>query len=204
MTLRNGIILREKRLVFWYLPKNACTSIKKVLADAQGLQYRNPHVAEFDLASPDQAHEFDGFTQLAVVRNPFARLVSCYADKIRRGERNKGFPQGVEYTMSGYGFNELMTFSAFANLIFTGGIKNPHWLPQSDLLPEKKYLRLIKMEQLSEVLPGIFSRFGIAQELPHHNKSKYPGHYREVFDERLRDMAIDYYRNDLTAYDYEY
>ena len=83
MSLRNGIILEEKKLVFWYVPKNACTSIKKVL-------------------------------------------------------------------------------------------------------------------------PELLFRFGIGDKLPILNKSDRVGGYREQFNDRLRDMAIDYYQNDLTTYNYEY
>lgn len=204
MSLRNGIILHGKKLVFWYVPKNACTSIKKLLADAQGLQYSNPHDAPFDLASPDQAHQFDGYTQVAIVRNPFDRLVSCYRDKIRPGVRDRGFPQGVEYTMTSYGFHELMTFGAFANRIFTHPIDNPHWVAQTKLLPENKYLQIVKFEEMGKALPEILFRHGIGGDLPHYNRSKRRGPYAELFDERLRAMAIDYYLDDLTNYDYAF
>lgn len=198
--VNNGIIHKQKHLAYWFVPKNACTSLKKLFADDLGLGYQNIHDAPFERIG--NRSEYEDFTHFAVIRNPFDRLLSCYRDKIRKGVRMRGFEQGVAYNFRQW-FNENVTFEEFANQIFTTGIENPHWLPQDVLLPKLDVT--IPFENLPWHLRAFLTKHGFNTELPHRNQSNRPEqHYREMYSPELKEKAIQYYASDCQRFGYEF
>lgn len=200
-----GIIHREKKLIYWPVPKNACTTVKAILADDLGISRPNPHFAEFETVPVGEAWKYASYSHIAIIRNPFDRLVSCYRDKIRKGRRTKGFPNGVEYTLAPFGFSENMTFSAFANKIFDSGIKNEHWDIQAGQIPQKVDV-LIDFDVIEHELPFVLAQLGFCvKELERRNASKRPEkHYSELYGPILESRAKMYYDADCKRFGYNF
>lgn len=202
--MNNGILHKKRRLIYWFIPKNACTSLKKLIADDLGLSYANIHDAPFDKIPTGDAEMYDNYTHFTVIRNPFDRLLSCYLDKIRPGYRGRGFPKGVAYNFRPHGFTEDMTFTAFVSHIIDGKIKNPHWNPQSPMLPDVPML-VFRFENLSDELPEFLEAHGFKQELPHRNKSRNGARdYQEYYTPELRAKVRQYYLEDLKKFKYRF
>lgn len=120
----NNAVIYDRRLVCMFICKAGNTSIKRALADALDLPTADhapeplrPH-RRFDLHCPTPnkmdayALREQGFTVFAVVRNPLARLASCYVDKVRgrlHGPFRRKYGDEVRKGMS---FDEWVRFVA--------------------------------------------------------------------------------------------
>lgn len=203
--MSNGIIWNEKKLIYLFIPKNGCTSLKKVFADGQGLTYHTPHDAAFQKCTPAMARAMEGYHTFAVVRNPMARLVSLYRDKIRPGYRGWGFRAGVEeFVLAPYGiFHKEMSFPEFANrcLDISLANANEHWKPQARQIRAGKWLpeTVIRFEEYAEAVPAFLARFGIEIELPRLNPSWRPDArpWQELYTPELMEKAKQYYAEDI-------
>ena len=114
-----AIISRKHRLIYIYIPKVACSSLKKSLLPLFDLEDNlDPHQAPFPKIPDWRIISQKEYFTFAFVRNPWDRLVSCYRDKIRSDYTNN------ETTVNGVfiGFLEKygnrfyggMTFTEFA------------------------------------------------------------------------------------------
>lgn len=70
------------------IPKAANTSLKLALMDSLGISGSSPHHAKhFEYTGKDEiANLDDSWLTISIVRNPYERLASCWADKVM-GER---------------------------------------------------------------------------------------------------------------------
>ncbi|MCB4438254.1 sulfotransferase family protein [Alteromonas sp. McT4-15] len=160
MSYYNFIVTRDRRFIFAYNPKVACTNWKCVFRYYDG--------ARADYLAPDIAHDrersgLDFLSQLnepdvylrdktikkfSFVRNPYSRILSAYANKIEpyvnktRSEidDNPYFYEVFGIIEQHYGrkiTSVQQGFVAFLNWILNVNdfhSTNEHWLPQSKLL----------------------------------------------------------------------
>lgn len=208
---QNGILIPDKKLIYWYVPKCACTSLKAFFATHLKLKFSNPHSAPFKMISPRYAEDYraDGWTSFAIIRHPFDRLVSLYRDKIRSGYRGWGFKQGVEQFVFGgkKGFHEKMSFKEFALLCFQDPFYNAdyHYYPQlyqltfdKKLVPDHIF-DLGEMDRVKDFLRG----YGFdTDQIGHSNPTVREMNFREMYDAELLERARQYYEPDLTEFDY--
>lgn len=201
----NGIIWHEKKLIYFFIPKNGCTSLKKVFADGQGLTYDTPHAANFDRCSPEMARGMSGYHTFAVVRNPLARLVSLYRDKVRPGYKGWGFRNGIEsFVLAPYGvFHQGMSFPEFANACLDMPLSNAnrHWKPQAGQVRAGQWMpeTIIRLEDYAEAVPAFLAQFGIEIELPRLNPSwrQDARPWQEWYDGPTLEKAKQYYAEDI-------
>lgn len=69
--MRNGIVIRPLKVVYWYVPKAACTSFKLYFADLLALPYDRDnnatvHNCGFELIDQDQAGAWAHFQHYAL------------------------------------------------------------------------------------------------------------------------------------------
>lgn len=162
------------RAVFTFIPKNACTALRYSAAVANGvlppghtdirwLHLNNttfrPTLAEFAQAQ---------FT-FVVLRDPFARLASCFLDKIVGMSpiawkfRPQDDPEGRP---------DEATFAQFVKRVSrmaAGG--DDHWRPQSDFLVYRDYDRWYAIDDLATAAEELQARIGFAlQDIPETRK----------------------------------
>lgn len=90
----NNIVLREHGIVFMCLPRVANTAVKTALQRAVGGQgyVHDPRAFETcDKKTAWRLRARHGFTVLALVREPLARLASCWRGKVMGETLHPGF-----------------------------------------------------------------------------------------------------------------
>ena len=129
------------------IPKNACTTIKTLLLQLEGLPVDQNvwrrHQKEYNrfpgthhLTVREQLDIFEGRTntfKFVIVRNPYAQLASAYCDKIRsnpaaymiRNIRRSAAEQRIA-------LSDPMTFAQFVSVVSRQSLTdmNPHYRPQ--------------------------------------------------------------------------
>lgn len=147
------------------------------------------------------------------VRNPWARLVSVY-HHLKQGRPNQrqilrqhasSWKMFVEEVCSGdldpIGLYSMSGLS-YANrqtdwLRMPGELQSEHpWLPEI----------IGKQETLRQDWARVCERIGIkpnANRLAHINKSKH-GHYGKFYDQRLRRLVAEYYKEEIELFDYRF
>ncbi|MDF1605568.1 sulfotransferase family 2 domain-containing protein [Nocardioides sp. YIM 152315] len=107
------------------------------------------------------------YTAFGFVRNPFARLVSCWQDKVVGEGRGTSRPTGVE----GGTFEEFVTALETTDLLVT----NRHVKPQTATLPLDRLAFLGRMERLQDDWERVCGLLGVGDiPLPRQNVSATP------------------------------
>lgn len=115
-----NIALHKHKAIYFFIPKVACTSLKKTMGEVLGIYQRTWRERLNPFGSPKVLNEqyyhwqhypfvadatlFDDYFKFTFVRNPWDRLISCYYNKVKKGY--SGFRQ--------YGFSPDMDFHDFA------------------------------------------------------------------------------------------
>lgn len=122
--LYSNIVLHDYKAIYFFIPKVACTSLKKAMGQilgiekgipppshgshrqalASGRKLNEPNYHFYHYPFVTDATRFDDYFKFCFVRNPWDRLVSCYFDKVK-GD----FPDFRKY-----GFSSKMSFRDFA------------------------------------------------------------------------------------------
>lgn len=165
------------RLLFQPISKVANTSIKDWIIRLSGHDApRDVHTALADGRIKLQAGHLsrqqldgllreEGWLRVAIVRDPFDRLVSCYLDKFVRTRTQKGALGHTEPVYRHFSGGEAvrpemlelgLTFRQFCHYIniYPREIMDPHWAPQARFLESYRFDVLFPMERL-----GDFERF---------------------------------------------
>lgn len=83
----SAILLEPFEAIYFQIPKVASTSMKRMLKAELGIGGIGVHATRFP--EPDlqrlAAGDYDNYFKFCFVRNPWARIVSCYESKISRG-----------------------------------------------------------------------------------------------------------------------
>lgn len=113
---------------------------------------------------PDILHTPDWF-KIAVVRNPYDRLVSAFVDKFCGKDLSKGWVQSVVMdidTRDAAG-NPEISFAQFVEYLARQDIDrvNPHWRRQSYILEGVTLDRIVDLEQVNTELPEIATHIGL-------------------------------------------
>lgn len=147
-----GLVFHKDKIVYWFVPKNACTTLKKFFADNAGLQYRDVHNAPFERTNVIISEYYN----FAIVRHPVDRLWSLYKDKLKPDGRNDRYhTNGVQnIVLAKYRiFHKDMTFDEFVDAIIS--IQNPddHFGLQTGQIPKGVDIHKFEETLLLKVLP---------------------------------------------------
>jgi hypothetical protein len=184
-----GIVIEPLKTVYWFIPKNACTTLKVHYAKLMGLDFDNPHSAGFVLTGKI----LPGYFNFCVVRHPLHRLYSCWANKVAPGH------PVVDYFINDLDPNVFagldmvyseMPFDDFVDIVLADNCKrDPHWAPQSDQVPNE--IAYYKLEELP--LWALFRKA---------NKNHMDDNWRSKYTDRSFEKAVNYYKEDLKRYAY--
>ena len=216
------IFLQEYRTIYIPIPKVACTTLKQVcyalIHHRQGTVKRI-HQASFPTVQPQEIDAYQDHTIFCFVRNPWDRLVSCYADKIRNTSlTNRFYTDGVfngflKYkTPMGYpAFIKGMSFLEFAYTVANIPDREAenHFRSQYWFLTDKNGRLRITYTGKYENFQNDFDRLKtIAKwpqecELPHMMQSKRQD-YRQYYTPEIRDIVAERYAKDISLFDYHF
>lgn len=191
-------------MVYWYIPKNACTSLKIFFAELMSLEYSGlVHDAPFEYTHDENS--FPEYFHFGVVRNPFTRVISLWKNKVLKEPiTNDAYENGIERTVLGkYSdrFNAGMNLYEFSSMLSTLPLlSDPHFCPQCLLLP-KKNIYIVAFENLEQEMKKVLSMNGIKKELPWVNKSEYDNKTYFITP-GSRNIISTLYRMDFANYNY--
>jgi hypothetical protein len=210
---REWLVFPDRRLAFGVLSKNACTSIKRALGDRYGICAADIHAApewkphkRWGMLRGDER----GYDSFAFVRNPFARLVSCYRDKILWEPGDPIYPRPY-FDIAPYRLPTNVPFAEFASRVarIPDRVADRHFKSQSaDLYRhgERVVGFVGHMERLDHDWHHIAERHDLplVLERAHTTRAKGPhADWQAYYDRATVDLVAARYRTDLALLGYE-
>ena len=232
--LRYGSFVSDKhRIIYVETPKAACTALKWILATIEGHQVHLVHCKPETRLEMCIHHrkvhplpclnDFDdhrvremlnSYRTFCVVRNPYSRLVSAWANKIRL--REPGYEDVCKDVAAHAGSpGAEITFTDFAKWVVETNDPatcNAHWRSQKQLLyPDIiDYKHVLKVETLLLDLQLLFAsipsmrNFSAGALLSNcHSNESVPLSYGELYDRQLAARVREFYAEDFATYDYD-
>jgi len=206
------IISHRHRFIFFAVPKTATHSIrealrqhkepddweqqmlfgKQVLPFPEIAKIGHGHISAKEISAVLPAKQWQSYLKLAFVRNPFDRFVSACAFL------NRGNPEFA--SRSTEWMKVAMTQPQFRQRVLIR--------PQAQQLcgdGGKLAVDFVgRYETIQTSLDEIFDRLSLpSAQLEIRNSSKH-GHYRDYYDDNLRQQVSELYRDDMELFDYSF
>lgn len=192
---KNFIYNEERKFIFAYVPKVACTNWKSLLrfmaGESDWLDKTRAHgkidagLRYLDLTSPEK-NLLDDLTisKFAMVRNPYSRILSAYLDKVERrlplGPESEHEDHFTKITRNIEAFRtstldiekypqvDLEVFLLWIRDSTSWIRRDEHWATQSELLhqPDTKFDLLARFETLALDAPRILDAMRCDQRFP--------------------------------------
>lgn len=133
----------HKKYFYGSSPKTGCSTIKKVLIQAElghrvdfehpeYIHYRefNPFLKIWQVGNLDDYFQRDDIFKFCFVRNPYTRLLSCYLDKIKNGKYQSHQPK-IQFGLKPDD-ERVLTFPEFVDLVVEQPVMfmDQHWRTQ--------------------------------------------------------------------------
>lgn len=228
------IAIHDRKLLYFAVPKAANTSLKALFSDhiekslpdplrermpretAGGTLFRKDRRAlmydEGILLCKHQAERLVDYTGFALVRNPWDRVVSCYANKLTRGQlakgpRNRGTLKSLERAGA---FSTDLDFAGFVEAVskIPDEHANRHFRSQFTFLTDRTGAlmpsRILKFESLTDELNELLSEYGLDELRLPHKKPTRRADYREYYDEHLKELVAERYARDIELFGYRF
>ena len=177
--IHHSHISLSRKFLYIETPKVACSTVKKVLIDAEYGFKTEPetfeyiHYREFSpLLSVQHVGNFQDFLKrkdifkFCFVRNPYTRLLSCYLDKIK----NLEYQSKAVLTQLGEppGSQRILTFEEFVDAVYDQLPINmdPHWRTQyyQNFISGISYDFIGRFEQMDKDLHHVLDCLDIDSE----------------------------------------
>jgi hypothetical protein len=221
------IRIPDARAIYMAIPKCANSSMKAMIAGIVHDAY--PDIPYCEQWPPrmfnDEAvtellrerniliyhNELDAYKDhciFCVVRNPWDRLLSAYAEKIiKYADR----PLPGFFDIYGDRFSHGMSFEKFVEAVFSipDTFANHHFSSQFHLVFCKKKQRLIpnriiKIEHFPKAIDELLAEIGVTGcTFPHLLRSDRV-HYRDMYSTYTRDLVRQRYASDIITFGYEF
>jgi len=220
--MQTNIFIPKYDLIFISIPKVACSSVKSVLYELQSgsKPTMNIHEAPFKYIPFKQLGLYPNCFMFAFVRNPWDRIVSLYANKIKadpnfngRDENDEQFCNGAAKWFSCYGdvFRGGMSFAEFVQAIaaIPDEESNNHFRSQYLFITGKNNGSIVdflgKFEHLTDDFNILKKLAGLPADisLPHKMKSDHAD-YRHYYTDELKNLIAQRYKRDIEQFDYSF
>lgn len=213
-------VSREHRFIYFRVPKAANSTVARTLA-----AHAFPERREVLLADPTgrgAKQAFDGlpragaltvgglkkrYVLLSFFRDPYARVLSAYLDKLRSGNRGRF---GWVAQRAGVGSVSELTFGDFVDFLEGGGlVANAHWAPQTVLCPvpvvELDFRGRVEhletdLQAVVERIFGVGAWRGTDERL--HNRQYAGARLAEYYTPELAARVYELYRGDFVELGY--
>jgi hypothetical protein len=202
------ILCEELKLIYYPIPKVATSTVRRYLIEngfpgsLKGEALTHNHIQHFTFPRITLKEAFalqgKGYRSFAVVRNPYARITSCYLDKIagavsagNSGEVSAGFRRYNDLSHRKL-FYETMNFKEFVNIIrrIPDFAADAHFRSQRTFLPLKRGIidldQLIQIERFDEQFPAFLAGIDCPKwQSARENQTKRKGSLLSEFPETL-------------------
>lgn len=196
------IVLREHRILIYCVTKVAASSIKAAVLKALGLIGSDVpdlklihHHPDLKMAFPYETENSD-YLKVGIVRNPAARLVSCWADKVNR--------TNIGPNLQRYGFKPHMPFDEFIDTVCRNIRADVHFYPQSEMIGKHMDFvgRFENLENAWREIRRLCQHKGLQlDELPKLNSSQHVD-WQSYYDRRLSVLIRSHYHEDFIRFGY--
>ena len=180
-----GIVIHQHKVVYWQVPKAACTAVKGHFCNVLGLNIDEKDIhsaSNFEWTSVPVKDYFN----FALVRNPFSRLYSLWCNKVTPEIDEFVFPKGGRVRQG-------MSFADFVRIVLKipHNRANAHYALQSSLIPEG--VQAIRIEECGGLLRGL---------LPLRNYTGAGEHWKGAYTPELIKPVYQYYKRDFIQFRY--
>lgn len=194
-------------VAYYALPKVLSSTLCQLMLKDAGIAFEDglgheKHRECFDYRLSDG--EIVGFT-FGFVRNPFARLVSLYKDKVVR-KRKRQKPSPFDHYLGGL-LMEASSFAEFSSWIYqiSDDLAEPHFVSQHSVLScpsgSIKLDFIGKLESVDKDWAYIQEKTGLP-DLGHFNQTP-KDDWRDYYDLKTAELVYQRYQKDIEAFDYE-
>ncbi len=206
------IISHRHRFIFFAVPKTATHSIREALRQHKGpddweqqmlfgrqelpipeiAKIEHGHISAKEISAALPSEQWQSYLKLAFVRNPFDRFVSACAFL------NRGNPEFANHSTEW--MKVAMTRPQFRRRVLIRSQAQ-----QLCGVDGKLAIDFVgRYETIQVSLDQIFDRLSLpSTQLEIRNSSKH-GHYRDYYDEELRQQVSEFYRDDIELFDYRF
>lgn len=204
------VALHEYQAIYFSIPKVASTTWLNVCADLLDLDPppdgRCYRIIDFPRINKKEVAKYENYFKFCFVRNPWARLVSCYGNKIKRGK-------GMEPSFAKFGvFNAEMSFEEFVRAVvdIKDSDADNHFKSQYTFITNecgKTFVDFIgKLENSDKDFSYVLEKLNRNDILiPHIRKNHYiKKKYKSYYTKELRDMVGKRYSKDIKLFEYDY
>jgi len=193
-----NICLDEFKTIFFLNGKVANSSIKTAIKIMEGKPPVPKHTG-YNLISACGAKKKKGYYKVAVVRNPWARFVSCYYQKLVGPK-----PTGI---LKIKGMYKGMSFGEFVRSVerTPKDIREMHLRPQTtNMLCGGEFIPnwVIRLENIEEGWKELQKVIPIPDLIPR-NTTEHPP-YRECYTEEQKQFVTRRYAQDIELLNYEF
>jgi hypothetical protein len=156
------------------------------------------HAKARDVRKEVPAEVFDSFYKFAFVRNPWDLMVSMYHFILREPTA----PRHEQVKAAG-------TFEGFVDWVAVTADPFPKGITrlQSEMLTDEQGRLLVDYighyERLEEDFAQVAAKVGIADRLPHLNRSQHKD-YRTYYSDRTRELVGECFRTDIELFGYSF
>jgi hypothetical protein len=179
---------QEKKFVWFVVSKAGCTSIKYILKN------NNLDVPIFDKAF--RPNKYKNYFKFGFVRNPWARIVSCYFNKVVSKEKRmlyykECFGKDFDYFVDFVNKRDLSTADHHIRL-------------QTRLLPLAHLDYVGRLENFDNDIRHVMKILEFEKlEIPRKNETQHL-HYSHYYTERTKQIIAQKYRDDIATFGYEF
>ena len=203
------MINHDHRCIFVHIPKTAGNSINRVF----GVKWQD-HKDLASYAAEQPAEVIEQYYKFAIVRNPWARMLSDYNYQVKksRAKDSKLFlydDQGEQRLFRAWIEAALSDPFRYAPSTWGGdtSAKVHRWSPQVDWMSldgEIAVNKIVHLENLDQGFGEVCEHLGInAPRVPHRN-GRFHFHYSWYYDNSTRDLIGEYYAKDIEAFGYSF
>jgi len=215
----SGILCHKFKFIYFPIAKVAGSSIRMMIAEMEGLPVTGkPYQLPFELVRMRELKDYPDYQQVVVVRDPWARLYSCYKGKmcwqrmgdgklVRRTELTPGFAR-YNRLLGPKMFDLDMTFGEFVRSVgrIPDAFADRHFRSQYKAFSHPDGTpfagRIVRLENFQEDMQSFLTGVGAGGfELKHLNRSS-DREYLEQYDDDLANMAARRYRRDIELLKY--
>jgi len=148
--------------------------------------------------------------RFAIVRNPWDRLLSAWADKIRgRSRDDRRIPRLGRNAEPDAVAAALIDFPSFVRLLEESLLfeRDPHFQPQAQILGTIELDFVGRFERYGESVGDALGVVGLGHLTPklgHRNRSRKGEHYSTSYDEETRHTVARLYAADIERWGYQF